>query len=186
MARKYTYEEKLNIVEGYLNGDFTLSEKAHELGYHAIPGCFQRWIKQYKVHGREGLHRKNRTYTSELKMKAVEEYLSGKDSAVNIVAKYDISCVDVLLRWVSLYNSNRKLKDYIPIREVYMSTAKRKTTLEERKEIAQYCIAHDKNYKETAALYKVSYRQVYSWVKKYETEGESALSDRRGYHKSDE
>ena len=24
--------EKLNIVEGYLNGDFTLSEKAHELG----------------------------------------------------------------------------------------------------------------------------------------------------------
>ena len=35
-----------------------------------------------------------------------------------------------------------------------MSTAKRKTTLEERKEIAQYCIAHDKNYKETAALYK--------------------------------
>jgi transposase len=110
MARKYTYEEKLNIVEGYLNGDFTLSEKAHELGYHAIPGCFQRWIKQYKVHGREGLHRKNRTYTSELKMKAVEEYLSGKDSAVNIVAKYDISCVDVLLRWVSLYNSNRKLK----------------------------------------------------------------------------
>ena len=67
-----------------------------------------------------------------------------------------------------------------------MSTAKRKTTLEERKEIAQYCIAHDKNYKETAALYKVSYRQVYSWVKKYETEGESALSDRRGYHKSDE
>ena len=50
MARKYTYEEKLNIVEGYLNGDFTLSEKAHELGYHAIPGCFQRWIKQYKVY----------------------------------------------------------------------------------------------------------------------------------------
>ena len=29
MAKKYTYEEKLNIVEGYLNGDFTLSEKAH-------------------------------------------------------------------------------------------------------------------------------------------------------------
>ena len=87
MARKYTYEEKLNIVEGYLNGDFTLSEKAHELGYHAIPGCFQRWIKQYKVHGREGLHRKNRTYTSELKMKAVEEYLSGKRDLKSIAAE---------------------------------------------------------------------------------------------------
>ena len=42
MARKYTYEEKLNIVEGYLNGDFTLSEKAHELGYHAITSFINR------------------------------------------------------------------------------------------------------------------------------------------------
>ena len=37
-----------------------------------------------------------------------------------------------------------------------------------------------------SCIIQVSYRQVYSWVKKYETEGESALSDRRGYHKSDE
>lgn len=33
MYRKYTSEEKLNIVEGYLNGLFSLEEKAHELGY---------------------------------------------------------------------------------------------------------------------------------------------------------
>ena len=67
-----------------------------------------------------------------------------------------------------------------------MAEARRKTTIAERKEIVEYCITHNRDYKGTASLYDVSYGQVYSWVKKYETEGESALSDRRGYHKSDE
>ena len=67
-----------------------------------------------------------------------------------------------------------------------MANARRKTTLEERKEITEYCIAHGKDYKGTAALYDVSYSQVYSWVKKYLSDGEEGLSDKRGRHKSDE
>ena len=67
-----------------------------------------------------------------------------------------------------------------------MAEARRKTTLEERKEIVEYCISHDRNYKETASLYDVSYSQVYSWVKKYDADGETALSDRRGHHKTDD
>lgn len=67
-----------------------------------------------------------------------------------------------------------------------MAEARRKTTLEERKEITEYCIAHGKDYKGTAALYEVSYSQVYSWVKKYLTEGEDGLADRRGHHKTDD
>lgn len=47
MYRKYTSEEKLNIVKGYLNGLFSLEEKAHELGYKSAPGCFKRWVRQY-------------------------------------------------------------------------------------------------------------------------------------------
>ncbi|WP_235828943.1 helix-turn-helix domain-containing protein [Anaerosacchariphilus polymeriproducens] len=42
---------------------------------------------------------------------------------------------------------------------------------------------HNRNYKETASLYDVSYSQVYSWVKKYDAKGEDSLKDRRGYHK---
>lgn len=49
-----------------------------------------------------------------------------------------------------------------------MAEARRKTTLEERKEIVDYCINHNRNYKNTAAKFDVSYRQVYSWVKKYD------------------
>ena len=40
--------------------------------------------------------------------------------------------------------------------------------------------------KGTADVYKVSYSQVYSWVKKYEASGEEGLADRRGQHKADD
>lgn len=67
-----------------------------------------------------------------------------------------------------------------------MADAGRKTTQKERKEIVEYCIAHGKDYKGTAALYDVSYDQVYAWVKKYVAAGEDGLADKRGHHKSDD
>lgn len=188
MPRKYTAEEKLNIVQGYLKGSFSLGEKAHELGYKKAPGCFIRWVRQYQAQGAEGLLHLtgNKSYTAEFKTMVVEEYLCGKGSADDLAAKHKISTAGVLLRWVSLYNANRKLKDYDPKREIYMAKARRKTTIEERIGIVEYCISHDRNYKETASLYDVSYSQVYSWVKKYDADGETGLSDKRGRHKSDE
>lgn len=59
----------------------------------------------------------------------------------------------------------------------------RKTTFEERVEIASYCIAHDHNYAETAEKYKVSYQQARSYTVKYEEGGVDALQDRRGKRK---
>ena len=67
-----------------------------------------------------------------------------------------------------------------------MAESRRKTTQEERKEIVEYCISHERDYKKTAALYDVSYSQVYTWVKKYAADGEAGLADRRGHHKTDE
>ena len=52
-------------------------------------------------------------------------------------------------------------------------------------EIVDYCINHNRNYKNTAAKFDVSYSQVYSWVKKYDTDGADGLTDRRGCHKTD-
>ncbi|MGT2932668.1 hypothetical protein [Streptococcus catagoni] len=54
-------------------------------------------------------------------------------------------------------NANRELKDYNPKQEVYMAEARRKTTIDECQEIVNYCIGHNRNYKETAALYNISY-----------------------------
>ena len=67
-----------------------------------------------------------------------------------------------------------------------IAEARRKTTLEERKEIVNYCINHNRDYKNTATKFNVSYGQVYSWVKKYDSDGESGLTDRRGQRKTDD
>ena len=185
--RKYSAEEKLKIVEGYLAGKYSLNSKAHELGYTRAPGCFFQWVRIYEKHGAEAFLKKskNNTYTSAFKQMVVEEYLSGIDSAVMLAAKYKLEAT-ILLNWVKLYNANRELKDYCPNREVYMAETRRKTTIEERKEIVEYCISHNHDYKGTASLYNVSYSQVYSWVKKYVSVGEEGLTDKRGHHKTDD
>ena len=185
--RKYSPEEKIKIIEGYLKGEYSLKSKAQELGYNSTPGCFKRWLRVYQEHGPTELYPSigNNIYTKEFKQTVVEEYLDGAGSAVDLAAKYKISTADILLRWVKLYNANRELKDYDPKREVYMADAKRKTTIEERKEIVEYCLNHNRDYKGTARIYDVSYSQVYSWMKKYDDIGEDGLTDKRGRHKSD-
>ena len=112
--------------------------------------------------------------------------MCGEGSVDEIVAKYNISSREVLRNWIKRYNANKELKDYDPKREVYMAEARRQTTLKERKEITEYCIAHGEDYKGTAALYDVSYSQVYNWVRKYLSEGEEGLVDKRGHHKTDD
>ena len=116
----------------------------------------------------------------------VEAVLKGEGSVDDIVVKYNISTRSVLRSWIMKYNANMELKEYKPKREVYMAEARRKTTLEERKEIVEYCIAHNTDYKGAASRFEVSYSQVYSWVKKYRESGEEGLEDKRGHHKSDD
>lgn len=60
-------------------------------------------------------------------------------------------------------------------------TKPRKTTQEERIEIARECIAGGNNYGAMALKHAVSYQQVYTWVKKYRALGEAGLEDRRGH-----
>ena len=114
----------------------------------------------------------------------VEEVIDGYGSSVDIGAKYNVHPT-VLESWIKLYNANRELRDYIPKREIYMADARRKTTIEERMNIVEYCISHGRDYKGTASIFDVSYSQVYSWVRKYDTDGEEALIDKRGRHKAD-
>jgi len=56
----------------------------------------------------------------------------------------------------------------------------RKTTFEERIEIAKYCIENNRDFNKTAEKYQVNYSQVYNWIKKYEKHGDIGLVDGRG------
>lgn len=146
------------------------------------------WSKKYDKYGILAFQEKlnNKSYTKDFKLQVVEEYITEQSSLEELIIKYDISSTTQLRNWILMYNANRELKDYNPKREVYMAEARRKTTIEERKRIVEYCIDHERNYKDTASLYNVSYSQVYSWVKKYEANGNDALTDKRGHRKTDD
>lgn len=190
MYKKYSVEEKIEIVEGYLNGEYSLDGKAKELGYNACPGSFKSWVSIYRAYGRDGLieratSKRHRSYSKEFKEYVVLEYLDGKGSSRELCAKYKISTENLLYKWVNEYNSCIELMDYHPASEVYMAESRRKTTLKERIEIVKACIESGKAYSSIAQKYNVSYGQVYSWTKKYIADGEDGLSDRRGRKKSE-
>ena len=185
---KYSVEEKIKAAERYLQGDASAAEIATEMrmtvnGRKQIP----EWAAIYRESGIEGFHvqKGNHNYTKEEKREAVEDYLQGRGSLREIARKHHIPDKKTLRSWIKVYNSNKELRDYSPKPEVYVAMA-RKTTKEERQEIVQYCLGQGKDYKGTAAKYKVSYSQVYQWVRKYLESGETGLEDHRGKRKSDE
>ena len=182
---KLTPEQKATIAQEYLDGFASSIELATK--YNVNDYTIRRWAHRYEKKGILAFQKENGNspYTADFKLSCVEQYLKGTMSMEEIVIKYNISSDSVLQRWIMCYNANRKFKDYIPKKEVYMAEARRKTTIEERKEIVKYCLEHNRDYKETACKYNVSYYQVYSWLKKYENSGEEGLLDKRGHHKSD-
>lgn len=187
---KYTVEEKIKACEDYLSGKNSAAEICIALGLSKKkpPGTFWKWIRQYNVHGANAFltSNGNNPYSKEFKQKIVNAYLDGEGSMLDIAIKYGIPNDSIVRQWVIYYNSHKELKDYDPKPEVYMAEAKRKTTLEERMKIVEYCINHDNDYKGTAEKYDVSYSQVYLWVKKYNKDGEEGLTDKRGHHKGNE
>jgi transposase-like protein len=185
MGRKFTvsYEERIDAVEKYLRHEDSLNGLAKQLKVDVA--TIKRWVVRYQSLGSEGLQEtaRNLPYSSDLKMAAVMDYLSGAGSHMDICKKYGIKSTRQLRNWISKYNGHEKLKSSgtggTPI-----MTQGRKTTYEERVEIVRYCIEHQNNYAETALKYQVSYQQVYSWTTKYETDGVEALQDRRGKRKT--
>ena len=123
---------------------------------------------------------KNKVYSVEMKIQAVEEYLSGKGSQREICKKYGILAKRTLEVWIMLYNGLREIKERGSAKgEIYM-TKGRKTTQEERTEIVAFCIEHNYDYVLTVETYGVSYNQIYAWVRKYEEGGVDKLKDNRG------
>lgn len=182
----HTTEWKIELIKKYLSGEGSYESiaRAHGIGKRTLID----WVRRYQEHGALAFYRTagNAHYSKEFKTMCVEAVFKGEGTVDDIVAKNNISSRSVLNRWITLYNANMELKDYEPKREVYMAEARRKTTLEERKKIVEYCIAHGNDYKGTASQFEVSYSQVYSWVKKYRQSGEEGLEDKRGHHKSDD
>lgn len=181
---KVSYELKVINVKKYIKGDKSSSELASILGVSVE--SFRQWVRKYNDNGAEGLktHSKNTCYSPQIKCLAVKDYLSGKGSLYDICSKYNISSHGVLQGWILKYNnSHNKWKSHNS-KENKIMTKGRKTTYAERVEIVAFCIENNDNYQLTSDKYKVSYQQVYTWVKKYKENGHEFLKDNRGKRKN--
>ena len=188
MSRKETLstEEKMKLLRQCMAQEISVNEAARRAGVNW--SSVRQWIAKYEAEGVEGLspQRKKRIYSTELKHKAVRDYLSGGGSILDICQKYKIRDTHILREWIKVYNAHG---DFNSVKQSgggsYMKQG-RDTTQEERIQIAKECYASGKNYGEIALKYKVSYQQVRSWTLRYEELGEAGLEDRRGKRKKDQ
>lgn len=171
-----------------MKGAFFMSAKskvaAKEMGVSIA--SIRCWVEQYKVQGEHCFDNngQNRVYSNELKLRAVLDYLDGKESLNKIAAKYGLRSASQLKSWIKKYHNGeyfgRKMSGGSRM------TKSRKVNSEERIKIVRDCIERNRNYGETARKYHVSYGQVYQWVKKYLEQGPSGLEDRRGKRKKNQ
>jgi transposase-like protein len=173
--KRWTVDEKVGIVQKYLEEGISFARLAKE--YECSDRLISSWVSRYKEEGTDGLRRKRvkQNYSEEFKLMLIGEVENGQSQA-EVTKKYHLSSDALLSSWIQRYTRDNR------------STSKgrllvangRKTTLEERLEIVSFALTHKKDYQTAADQYRVSYQQVYSWVRKYELEGEEGLVDRRG------
>jgi transposase-like protein len=182
---KYSPIEKLKMIESYQKS--SLSIKSFALSNNIGQFALRNWLRLYADFGVEGLSepKANQTYSKEFKLKVAQAYLSGEGTLRELVRRFELRNSKQISDWVSKYNGNQELRSSgAGTRRAPM--ASRKTTFEERVEIATYAIEHDRNYTQTSEKFHVSYQQVRSWVLKVEANGFEALRDGRGRKKTTE
>lgn len=177
---KSDWGKKIEAVEKYKRGEGSQDSIAREYGVD--PSSLQQWIANYDAMGPSGLatQKKNNSYSAEFKDAAIDAYLRGEGSQLEICKRYSIRSKTQLRNWITDYNGHKDLRSTGGReRGIYM-TKGRLTTLDERIEIVGYCIANGKDYGAAIVKYGVSYQQIYSWVHKYEIKGVDGLVDKRG------
>lgn len=184
MLKKWSADKKLAVLQEIESSQMSLEAIAKKYGIGTT--TLIEWRDRYALYGYKGLkHRThNRSYFAELKLQAVEDYLSGGLSQKQVIEKYKMASRTQLRNWIKKYNGHSGLKTYKG--RTKAMTKGRSTTWQERMDIVLYCLAHNHEYQNTADRYQVSYQQVYQWVKKYEAGGEEALKDGRGRKKAAE
>ncbi|WGU96325.1 transposase [Paenibacillus dendritiformis] len=185
MRKKWNAQEKLAVLQELESDQAGLETTAKKYGIGAT--TLIEWRDRYEQYGSyAGLEHQphNRSYSAELKLQAVKDYLFGGLSQSQVIHKYKIASRTQLRNWIKKYNSHSSLKTYVGGAKAMARG--RSTTWQERVDIVLYCLAHNHEYQKAANQYQVSYQQVYQWVKKYEASGEDALQDGRGRKKTSE
>lgn len=186
MSRKaeHSAAEKLFILQEIDIG-LSLSEASQKFNVGIT--TIKDWRRRYRQFGSNGLEvsARNRHYSLETKLQAVQDYFSGDYSQQEVADKYQLRDRRQLRDWIVSYTGHSLTPSPSSQRSVAM-TKGRSTTWQERLDIVLYCLAHEHDYMGAANQFQVSYQQVYGWTKKYEAGGQDALRDRRGRNKAPE
>lgn len=171
---------RLELLYGYQKTESDL--KVYADMHHVNQNTMTRWIRQFLLHGLEGVrHRSlNHHYLLNTKIEAVKEYQAGFPGE-KIIEKYDIRSLSQLKQWSIQYNNDElKTKSRKRVRKMG-----RKVSFEEKCKIVQWVLDHDNDYQGATIQFNVSYQRVYSWVHKYHEAADSweALKDNRGHRK---
>ena len=110
MSKKnqYSAPEKLALLHEFEKGP-TLIYVASK--YNVCKTTLKRWRHCYELYGYVGLEIQtyNRSYSSELKLQAVLDYLSGNYSQNEVIDKYKIASRTQLIGWINKYKVDRCL-----------------------------------------------------------------------------
>ena len=110
LKTKVSAEEKARLVQDCVAGRLSRAEAARRA--EVDERSLYRWIARYEAEGSVGFiaTEKNRIYSEETKLQAVEEYLAGRGSLEGICKKYKIRSERQLRNWIQVYNSGRDFK----------------------------------------------------------------------------
>lgn len=151
--------EKASYVRMYLEGRGSQQQCADAAGVSKT--AFQHWLRSYRAFGARAFQEtSNRHYPEQLKEAAVKEYLEGNSSQEEICRKYQITSIALLYKWIR--QAQGRDKEPAPKRKG------RATSYEERLQIVEWCLAHNRDYAGTAEHFQVSYQQVYTWVRRFD------------------
>lgn len=171
-------EEKEKLIQECLGGRMRMREAARRAGVgHST---MHTWISRYRAEGVSALsengNTQRRTYSGEIRQKAVEEYLSGQGSAMAIAEKYKLRSGNLVLDWAKEYHCHRNSVEAAG----GVSMTKRKHTLEERVQAVREHLEDGKSFSDLAETYGTTAQVVRNWVKRYQEMGVAGLEDRRG------
>ncbi|WP_367294835.1 transposase [Levilactobacillus yonginensis] len=173
--------EKLDILTGLSQTNLNRSKYLEQYGIYDT--TIRSWRELYKRDGLDGLKERHiwTRYSAETKQQAVEAYLNGKGSLVEISNHFGLRSDKQLRDWIKKFQyngTNKSLTDPPSRRQVRIMS--RKTTFEERIKIVEYVTAGKHSYSQASEHFNVSYQQVRAWVLKSKDGGYTALKDGRG------
>ncbi len=178
---RFTAMEKLDILTGLSQTNLNRSKYLEQYGIYDT--TIRSWRELYKRDGLDGLKERHiwTRYSAETKQQAVEAYLNGEGSLVEISNHFGLRSDKQLRDWIKKFQyngTNKSLTDPPSRRQVRIMS--RKTTFEERIEIVEYVTAGKHSYSQASEHFNVSYQQVRAWVLKSKDGGYTALKDGRG------